>query len=95
MQLFDSESYVLRQSITIILGNIIKLVLTESQEQDSATISQNKRKLLDILMKRLYDKNSYCRGTALDVLSMLFNENSIPIEFLHPILKQCCERVIF
>jgi hypothetical protein len=95
IHLFDSESYVLRQTITIILGNIVKLVLTESQDTDSATINQNKRKLLDILMKRLYDKNSYCRGTTVDVLSMLFNENSIPIEFLHPILKNCCERVFF
>ena len=66
IQLYDSENYMLRNAITEIIGNIIKLVLTQSSsEVDNPVTHQNKRKLLDILLKRLNDKVAYCRSTTL------------------------------
>lgn len=52
-----------------------------------------KKKLLDKLILRIYDKISFCRSHVLGVLSSLCEGNTIPRDYLFQIFKKACERI--
>lgn len=52
-----------------------------------------KKKLLDTLITRIFDKHAYCRSCVLGVLGDLCSENVVPKDYLMPILKCGCDRM--
>lgn len=88
IKLFDNEAYSLRNAITEILGNIILFVLTHNKEDQTENLDNEenhlkaKKNLLDTLITRIYDKNSYSRSCVLGVLANLCEKNVIPHDYL-------------
>lgn len=60
-----------------------------NQENHSAM----KKKLLDKLIVRVYDKHAFCRSHILSILSGLCESNTIPREYLFDIFKKACDRI--
>lgn len=52
-----------------------------------------KKKLLDRLIHRVYDKHAHGRTHVLGILASLCEENVVPVDFLQPILKVACDRI--
>lgn len=52
-----------------------------------------KKKLLDKLIPRVYDKHAYCRSHVLGILSNLCEANTVPRDYLFEILKKACDRM--
>ncbi|KAL4489279.1 hypothetical protein ABPG72_006343 [Tetrahymena utriculariae] len=98
LTLFDSESYLMRNTVCEILGNILKNVLTAQNEEDEEFILneeskiKQKEKLLDRLIDRVYDKHAYSRAQVLTILADLCENNAIPPQFLPQILKAAISR---
>ncbi|KRX03620.1 Armadillo-type fold [Pseudocohnilembus persalinus] len=98
IKLYDNESYHLRNAISEIIGRIIKLVLThqngqEEDENNADNHLKQKKKLLDTLISRIYDKHAFCRSAVLQVLSDLCEENTIPVDYLQHLLRSGCDRI--
>ena len=49
--------------------------------------------MLDTLITRIYDKNSYSRSCVIGVLFDLAEDNVIPHDYLMPLLKCACDRI--
>lgn len=67
LKLFECESYLLRIAIIKILTNIVVHILAK-EDQDSERYSlfqKTQDKFIQILMKRFYDKSSFCRSKIL------------------------------
>ena len=122
LNLYDCESYTLRNALTEILSIIIEKVLTHNnntttlgkqqqqsteeqdddddkdqsnEEKESAAKESHKvvrKKLLDHLLRRVYDKNAHARTSTLTVLCDLCEKNCIPQDTLLSVLKAACDR---
>lgn len=72
-------------------------MLTVSEEENDMNNQENhimmKKKLLDKLIPRVYDKHAYCRSHILGVLSSLCEGNTVPRDYLFEIFKKACDRI--
>ena len=58
-------------------------------EKDAQQIENHnvvKKKLLETLLRRVYDKNAYSRSETMEILCDLCEKNCIPQEFLQDVL---------
>lgn len=97
LQLYDSDSYLMRNSISDILKNIIRHVLSpkeaDTDHQQFQHLQKNKASYINLLMSRLHDKNAFGRTFTLQVLLELTNGNFIPPHILLLLLKSVVGRV--
>lgn len=67
------------------------------QEEEDFESQQNhiqmKKRLLERLIKRVYDKHAYARSNILGLLQQLCEENVVPADFLQPVLRAACDRL--
>jgi hypothetical protein len=89
MKLYDNESYLLRNTITEIIANIIRKVLNGDSEENV----QNKEKFIMIILKRIHEKKPHARTYALKVLTQLVSENIVPKDRLLTMLKAGVDRL--
>ena len=52
-----------------------------------------KKRLLDKLLKRIYDKHAFARSHTLGTLASLCKENFIPLDYIDPIFHKACDRI--
>ncbi len=82
----------LRNALNEIISNIIKKVLTNADIEDDSLFQENhknmKKKLLERLIQRVYDKHAFCRSNVLGILANLCEENTIPRNFLLEVKNQ-------
>lgn len=87
----------MRNSLNEVISNIIKKVLTTVEDESDMSNLENhnvmKKKLLDKLILRVYDKHAFCRSHILGILSNLCEENTIPRDYLFDIFKKACDRI--
>lgn len=97
MALYDSEAYLLRNALSEIIANIIQKVLTNLDKEDDSNFQENhlnmKKKLLERLIQRVYDKHAFCRSHSLGLLANLCENNTIPRDFLMEVFKKACDRI--
>lgn len=100
--LYDSESYVLRNSISDIIKNIIICEIGQSDKAEEVEvendiviqIDENKiEKLFNFLEMRLYDKHAYARLHTLDIISELVEKNLMSYNLLKLFLGKAIERI--
>lgn len=91
---YDCEAYQLRQALSKILCNIISKVLSVPNEDHNTTriCAQTKIKFIELLMKRLLDKSSYCRVKVLKIFYKLTEENLIPKHMYLSLLSEVIGR---
>ena len=85
----------MRNAISEIISNIIKKHLI-SNDEDTENVEHHdkaRKKLIDTLLTRIYDKNSFCRSHVLFIFSDLCENNVIPKEYLMTLLKFACDRM--
>ncbi len=86
MQLYDSESYLMRNTVSDILYNISKNLLTKDinhlDETQLNSYNKNKLHYINILINRLTDKNSLARNHTLHIFINFINNNLIPSHIL-------------
>lgn len=72
LPMFDCEAYQLRNSLMAILANVIASVLSTVVEDESMEtrmqMRKTKDKFLDLLFRRILDKNSYSRSRFLALM---------------------------
>ena len=87
----------MRNSLNEIISNIIKKVLTTVEDESDMNNLENhnamKKKLLDKLLLRVYDKHAFCRSHILGILSGLCEGNTVPRDYLFDIFKKACDRI--
>ncbi len=80
-----------------VLANIIKGYLSRSQADDDPENQDNqnktKRKLLDKLLTRIYDKHAFARSHVVGIWIELCQEDVVPKEYLLELLKSSCDRL--
>ena len=72
-------------------------MLTSSEDENDMNNQENhiimKKKLLDKLILRVYDKHAFCRSHILGVLSSLCESNTVPRDYLFEIFTKACDRI--
>lgn len=100
--LYDSESYVLRNSISDIIKNVIINEISANNQHTPNTeendivieVDENKiEKLFACLEMRLYDKHAYARLHTLDIISELVERNLLPYNLLKVFLSKSIEKI--
>lgn len=97
-RLLDCEPYPLRQAVCDIISNILLNVLTVSSEDDEElNTGENNRqkakeKFLFLLMKRILDKNAYCRAHILEILQELAEHNILPFAMYKLLFRSAVSR---
>ena len=97
LQLFDSESYVIRNALVEVISNIIINLLCNLDEIKEVEVRNNylkaKENFLEILFKRIYDKNGFCRSKVLATFERLCENNTINIPTYFKLLKNASGRL--
>jgi condensin complex subunit 1 len=97
LKLFDSESYLIRNSIIEIISNIIINLLCKLEDVSDIDMKNNylkaKDNFIDILFQRIYDKNGYCRGKVLQIFEKLCENNALNVESYFKLLEASSERL--
>ncbi|MCQ2817641.1 MAG: hypothetical protein MJ252_10285 [archaeon] len=97
LPLFDCESYIIRNSILEIIGNIILKVLCNLDDVDDLNTKKNymktKENFVDILFERIYDKSSYSRAKVLQVFEKLCENNCISVPSYLRLLQEASGRL--
>lgn len=98
IKLYDSKSYIIRNSISEMIGGVIIDCLSKTVEVIESADTRNeyykaKQKFIDILFKRLYDENCFCRNKVLQVCERLCDCNALGIEEYLILMKEATIRV--
>lgn len=96
--LYESDSYLLRNGLTDVIGEIIKKVLTSKEGEDEDLDNKESRikqktRLLDKLVKRINDKHAFARAHVFKIFIDLCTSNVVPKEYLSVLLRCACERI--
>ena len=97
LQLFDSESYVIRNSLVDVITNIIINLLCKLDDINEVDVRNNylkaKENFIDILFRRIYDKSSYCRAKILQDFEILCDNNTISVQSYLQLLNETSGRL--
>ncbi|CAF0903319.1 unnamed protein product [Brachionus calyciflorus] len=88
----DEESYLMRNSVLYIYGEILVKVLNKENVTDLKT-KQARDELLDNLMEHIHDVNAVARSKTLQIWRRLSDENSIPLHYINELMKRCVGRM--
>ncbi len=97
IQLFDSESYVIRNSLVEVIANVIINILCNVDDISDVDTRNNylktKEKFIDILFDRIYDKNGFCRSKVLAIFEKLAENNTISVPTYMRLLTETSGRL--
>ena len=97
ISLFNCESYVIRNSLVEVIGNIIILILCKVDDISDVDTRNNylrtKERFIDILFDRIYDKTSFCRSKVLSTFDKLCENNTISLSNLQRLLGEASKRL--
>ena len=97
IQLFDSESYVIRNSLVEVMGNVIINILCDLDDISDVETRNNylktKEKFIDILFDRIYDKSGFCRSKVLAIFEKLCENNAISVPTYLRLLNETSGRL--
>jgi len=83
LQFFDCGSYIIRNAIVEMMGNVIINFLCRLDDINDVEVRNNYNKakinFIDLLLKRIYDKSPYCRAKVLQTFEKLCEKNTIDI----------------
>lgn len=97
INLFNCESYVIRNSLVEILANIIVNFLCRSDNISNVDVRnsyiKSKENYIGILFERIYDKNSFCRSKVLQIFDRLCENNTISLDNYLKLLNEASRRL--
>jgi condensin complex subunit 1 len=97
LRLFDSESYVIRNTLVEVISNVIIKILCnidDIQEVDTRNnYLKTKEKFIEILFDRIYDKSGFCRSKVLHIFEKLCDHNTISVNNYNKLLKEASGRL--
>jgi condensin complex subunit 1 len=91
--LLDEESYLMRNSILYIYGEIIVRVLNQEATNNDLKLKQMRNELLDTLSEHIHDVNALTRSKTLQIWRRICEENAMPLSYMNDIMKKCIGRM--
>ena len=88
----DEESYLMRNSVLYIYGEILIKVLNKDNMSD-LKCKQARDELLDHLMDHIHDTNAVARSKTLQIWRRLSDENCIPLNYINELMRRCVGRM--
>jgi condensin complex subunit 1 len=93
MDYLDEESYLMRNSILFIIGEIIIKVLNEENIKNDLKLKQTRNELLDTLCEHIYDVNAITRSKTLQIWRKICDEKKLPLQYQNEIMRRCVGRM--
>ncbi len=97
LRLFDSESYVIRNTLVEVICNVVINILCNLDDIPEVDTRNNylktKEKFIDILFDRIYDKSGFCRSKVLHIFERLCDNNTISVSNYNRLLKEASGRL--
>jgi condensin complex subunit 1 len=91
--LLDEESYLMRNSILYIYGEIIVRVLNQETTNNDLKLKQMRNELLDTLSEHIHDVNALTRSKTLQIWRRICEENAMPLSYMNDLMKKCIGRM--
>ncbi|RNA14671.1 condensin complex subunit 1, partial [Brachionus plicatilis] len=88
----DEESYLMRNSVFYIYGELLIKVLNKETMSDFKS-KQTRDELLDHLMDHIHDTNAVVRSKTLQIWRRLCEENCIPLHYINQLMSRCVGRM--
>lgn len=89
----DDESYLMRNSIIYIYGEIIIKVLNQETTSKDLKLKQMRNELLDTLCEHIHDTNAIARSRTLQVWRRICEEKAMPLNYMNEVMKRCVGRM--
>ena len=89
----DEESYLMRNSILHIYGEIIIKVLNQETTNNDLKLKQMRNELLDTLLEHVHDTNALTRSRTLQIWRRICEENAMPLHYMNELMKRCIGRM--
>jgi condensin complex subunit 1 len=89
----DDESYLMRNSILYIYGELIVKVLNQAATNSDLKLKQMRNELLDTLMEHVHDSNALTRSRTLQIWRRIAEEKAIPLHYINELMKRCIGRM--
>ena len=91
--LLDEESYLMRNAIIYIYGEIIIKVLNQETTSNDLKLKEMRNELLDTLLEHIHDINSFTRSKTLQVWRKICEEKAVPLNYMNELMKRCVGRM--
>lgn len=89
----DDESYLMRNSIIYIYGEIIIKVLNQETTAKDLKLKQMRNELLDTLCEHIHDTNAIARSKTLQTWRRICDEKAMPLNYMNEVMKKCVGRM--
>lgn len=89
----DEESYLMRNAILMIMGEIVVKVLDQASTNGDLAKKQMRNELLDTLCEHIHDSNAITRSKSLQIWRKICDENCMPLHYQNEIMKRCVGRM--
>ena len=89
----DEESYLMRNAILMIMGEIVVKVLDEASTNADLKMKQMRNELLDTLCEHIHDSNAIARSKSLQIWRKIADENCMPLQYQNEIMRRCVGRM--
>jgi len=89
----DDESYLMRNSIIYIYGEIIIQVLNQEKTANDLKLKQMRNELLDTLCEHIHDLNALARSKTLQTWRHICDKKAMPLNYMNELMKKCIERM--
>ena len=93
IEYLDEESYLMRNSILFIIGEIIIKVLNEESVKNDLNLKKTRNELLDTLCEHIYDSNALTRSKTLQIWRKICEEKKMPLQYQNEIMRRCVGRM--
>lgn len=94
---YDLDSYLVRNTFSELLTNVIILVLTQNlddlDEETKINYLKSKQNFIEMLFKRIYDKSSFCRKTTLQCFQRLIEANCLDYIYFLKLTEEAFSRL--
>ena len=91
--LLEEESYLMRNAIIHIYGEIIIKVLNQEATSTDLKLKQMRNELLDTLLEHMHDVNGFTRSRTLQVWRKICEEKAVPLNYMNELMKRCIGRM--
>jgi condensin complex subunit 1 len=89
----DEESYLMRNSVLYIYGELIIKVLNKEATDNDLKLKQMRNELLDTLCEHMHDTNALARSRTLQIWRRICEENAMPLQYMNEVMQKCIGRM--
>ncbi len=89
----EDESYLMRNSIIYIYGEIIIKVLNQEATAKDLKLKKMRNELLDTLCEHIHDSNALARSKTLQTWRRICDEKALPLNYMNEVMKRCVGRM--